>query len=136
MTEYLQLAFAAAYRELRRISDDSGSTKGALTCRDVAHFKVALPNLDEQAQILRAVETQNHRCEQTLRQAALQIDLLREYRSRLMADVVTGKLDVREAAARLPDEAEEPELIDEAELDGDELVEGEVSDEALQEVEA
>ena len=29
--------------------------------------------------------------------------------------MVTGKLDVREAAARLPDEAEEPEALDEAE---------------------
>ena len=34
-----------------------------------------------------------------------EIELLREYRTRLVADVVTGKLDVREAAARLPDEA-------------------------------
>ena len=30
-----------------------------------------------------------------------QIELLREYRTRLIADVVTGKLAVREAAARL-----------------------------------
>ena len=53
------------------------------------------------------------------------IELLREYRKRLVADVVTGKLDVREAAASLPDdvqagidtvstdEADAPELIDE-----------------------
>ena len=33
-----------------------------------------------------------------------EIELLREYRTRLIADVVTGKLDVREAAAKLPDE--------------------------------
>ena len=33
---------------------------------------------------------------------------MQEYRTRLIADVVTGKLDVREAAARLPDKAEEP----------------------------
>ena len=44
--------------------------------------------------------------------ASDEIDLLREYRTRLIADVVTGKLDVREAAARLPDEAEEPEPLD------------------------
>ena len=37
-----------------------------------------------------------------------EISLLREYRTRLIADVVTGKLDVREATLRLPDEAEEP----------------------------
>jgi len=34
-----------------------------------------------------------------------EIDLLREYRTRLVADVVTGKLDVRDAAAGLPVEA-------------------------------
>ncbi len=32
-----------------------------------------------------------------------QIDLAQEFRTRLIADVVTGKLDVREAAARLPE---------------------------------
>jgi type I restriction enzyme S subunit len=48
-------------------------------------------------------------------QAARAISLLREFRTRLIADVVTGKLDVREAAARLPVEAEEPEEADEIE---------------------
>ena len=46
------------------------------------------------------------------------IDLLREYRTRLIADVVTGKLDVREAAAALPEvdpfavDEEAEELLD------------------------
>ena len=35
--------------------------------------------------------------------ATREIDLLNEYRTRLIADVVTGKLDVREAAAALPE---------------------------------
>ncbi len=33
-----------------------------------------------------------------------EIELLHEYRTRLVADVVTGKLDVREVAAKLPEE--------------------------------
>ena len=41
-----------------------------------------------------------------------EISLLREYRTRLIADVVTGKLDVRAAAAALPEEGEEPEALD------------------------
>ena len=51
-----------------------------------------------------------------------QVDLIREYRTRLIADVVTGKFDVREAAARLPDEVEELEPLDEADalIDGEE----------------
>jgi type I restriction enzyme S subunit len=32
-----------------------------------------------------------------------EIALMQEYRTRLTADLVTGKLDVREAAAKLPD---------------------------------
>ena len=36
-----------------------------------------------------------------------QIELLREYRTRLIADVVTGKVDVREAAVQLPDETDD-----------------------------
>ena len=32
-----------------------------------------------------------------------EIALVQEYRTRLTADIVTGKLDVREAAAKLPD---------------------------------
>ena len=38
-----------------------------------------------------------------------EIELLREYRTRLVADVVTGKLDVRPAARQLTAEAAEPE---------------------------
>jgi type I restriction enzyme, S subunit len=49
------------------------------------------------------------------------IELLREYRTRLISDAVTGKLDVREAAARLPDEVgEDEEAVDEAEAEDQE----------------
>ena len=60
--------------------------------------------------------------------AGREIDLLGEYRIRLIADVVTGKLDVREAAAALPevDPLEAADDLDatvdpDAELEFDEL---------------
>ncbi|MDH7577979.1 MAG: hypothetical protein QHH75_09180 [Bacillota bacterium] len=58
--------------------------------------------------------------------ARREIELLREYRTRLVADVVTGKVDVREVAAGLPEEPpeEEAELVD-----TDEIAEGETTDE-------
>lgn len=40
--------------------------------------------------------------------ARSEVSLLREFQTRLMANVVTGKLDVREAAAQLPEEHLEP----------------------------
>lgn len=124
--EYLQLLFVGAYRELRSISDDSGSTKGALTCADVAHFKVALPALEEQEKIIGAVRLSTHRLDAALVRSQREIELLIEYRARLIADVVTGQIDVREAAAGLSDAAapseDEGHLADEAaESDDDEL---------------
>ena len=52
--------------------------------------------------------------------------------------MVTGKLDVREEAARLPEEAEEPEPLDEAEAlaEGDESGEDTDLDAASEEAEA
>jgi type I restriction enzyme S subunit len=50
--------------------------------------------------------------------AQREIELLREYRTRLIADVVTGKLDVRDAAARLPDEAP-VDMVDDPDNDSD-----------------
>jgi len=111
---YLRLALDGAYIQLRSISDDSGSTKGALTCADLRHFRLALPPLSEQEVILEAVEGKTQIASDAIDRAKREIDLLREYRTRLIADAVTGKLDVREAAARLPEEVEEPEPLEEA----------------------
>ena len=41
----------------------------------------------------------------TIARTEREIALMQEYRTRLTADVVTDKLDVREAAARLPADA-------------------------------
>ncbi len=113
--DYLRLALHGAYSQLRLISDDSGSTKGALTCADIKHFRVALPPLDEQSMIIEAVEAETQTCDAAVTKAEAEISLLREYRTRLIADVVTGKLDVREAAAKLPEEAGELEEVNESE---------------------
>ena len=48
-----------------------------------------------------------------------EIVLLREYRTRLITDVVTGKLDVREAARILPIEADDPEALIESDSPGE-----------------
>ena len=46
-------------------------------------------------------------------QASRRVELMKEYRTRLVAAVVTGKLDAREAGAQLPEEAYEQNLIEE-----------------------
>jgi type I restriction enzyme S subunit len=68
-------------------------------------MKVPVPPVSEQAAIVAHLDTATRDLDATIARTQRQIDLLREYRARLVADVVTGKLDVRAAAAALPDEA-------------------------------
>lgn len=90
-----------------------------LSPEQVKAFRVPLPPVDEQLAISIHVSNQVEAVENGIQTATRQIGLLREFRTRLISDVVTGKLDVREAAARLPDDPEAgapvlDEAIDEA----------------------
>ena len=71
------------------------------------------PDLNSQDGILRQIEDLAQPLDRAIARTRRQIDLLQEYRTRLIADVVTGKLDVREAAALLPDDPEDEESINE-----------------------
>lgn len=77
-------------------------------------LRVPVPSFDEQNAIVRAVVEKTDSISRSADQIDREIALLREYRTRLIADVVTGKLDVRDAAAHLPDKPEEPEPLNDA----------------------
>jgi type I restriction enzyme S subunit len=109
--ELIYLALTAAYLQLRASSEDSGSTKGAITCEELKRFKIAIPPEPEQEALLRHVQTETHTLHTAITRLEREIALLREYRTRLVADVVTGKLDVRSAARQLPVESAGPELV-------------------------
>ena len=70
-----------------------------------------LPPLSEQSAIAEHLDKATADIDSAIARAQRQIELVEEYRTRLVADVVTGKLDVREAAARLPGEGDEVEPI-------------------------
>ncbi|MCY2924699.1 MAG: restriction endonuclease subunit S, partial [Planctomycetota bacterium] len=50
--EFIHLALTAAYLQLRALSEDSGSTKGAITCEDLKRFKIPMPPVPEQEALL------------------------------------------------------------------------------------
>jgi type I restriction enzyme S subunit len=83
--------------------------------------RIVCPPGHEQCAILDYLSAATDGAEQAIAGALRGIDLLREYRARVIADVVTGKLDVREAAVRLPEElgedSQEPLDEDEAILE-------------------
>ncbi len=78
----------------------------AISEGEIADIKVAIPRLDEQTAIVTFLNEVTTGIDTKIARVRRQLDLMQEYRTRLIADVVTGKLDVREAAAHLPDEAE------------------------------
>lgn len=97
----------------------TGSTALGIKASKLSQLQILCPPLSEQKQILNHIEGECIPLEKIHESAISEIALLREYRTRLIADVVTGKLDVREAAASLPDGVEEPEVLE------DEVGEGE-----------
>ena len=68
----------------------------------IKDFRVAVPGLVEQRAIIKQVKSRTEAVQSAIAGVAKQIRFLKEYRTRLIADVVTGKLDVREAVASLP----------------------------------
>ncbi len=83
---------------------------------------IVCPSVNEQRSILDHIADETNSLNLAIERTQREIALLREYRTRLIADVVTGQVDVRAAAAQLPAEAEEFDALDEAEA---ELVEDE-----------
>jgi type I restriction enzyme, S subunit len=80
----------------------------------------------EQDGIVDLIRSQAGEIERAISRLEREISLLREYRTRLVADVVTGKLDVRPAARQLPEEggelsegAEQSEGLDGSDLSGE-----------------
>lgn len=76
-------------------------------------FVFAVPPLQEAKAIATHLSHTLKKLNTTITHTEREIDLLHEYCTTLTADVVTGKLDVREAVKHLPAEAEEPPPADE-----------------------
>ena len=81
----------------------AGTAQKVLNLGDLRDFDIAVPPPSEQAAIVGYLDQATADIDTAITRAEREIELLNEYRTRLIADVVTGKLDVREAAAALPE---------------------------------
>lgn len=91
------------------------------------------PSIDEQAKIAGFLNNSLGSVDSAISQTEREISLIREYRTRLVADVVTGRVDVREAALGLPADADAEALVATVELyaddESEELLEAVADDE-------
>lgn len=97
--DYLYLVYRSMKSEFMR--EAPVNTQGNLNVERIGVMGIPFPPVTEQKEIAKKVDAEMAAFDATISRLEREIDLLREYRTRLVADVVTGKLDVREAAARL-----------------------------------
>ncbi len=83
------------------------STVDSLRLPMLQNFPVAVPPLPEQHAIVENLEDATVGVDTAIARARRPVELVLEYRTRLVADVVTGKLDVREVVGQLPEADDE-----------------------------
>jgi len=117
LVQFLRSRASGSYWEYAR----QGTTFNEVAISAVRELPVVVPPAREQAALVSRTQEMCGPSDTAICRLNREIELLREYRSRLVEDVVTGKLNVREAAARLPDEApldsveDAPDVSDETE---------------------
>ena len=89
---YLSFLLDSAYLYLRSDSDGAGSTRGAITCEQLASFRIALPPYDEQERIISFITSETARFTELEEDLRRSISLLAERRIGLITAAVTGQL--------------------------------------------
>ncbi|ORT97394.1 hypothetical protein UK99_05600 [Frankia casuarinae] len=95
LPEYLLWSLRASYDDLRRLSEENGSTKGGLTCQALKQYRLAVPPLDEQRRVAAYLDEQTAKIDTLTAETDQFIELARERRAALITAAVTGQVDVR-----------------------------------------
>jgi type I restriction enzyme S subunit len=109
-----------ANRNPQLLAHDDGSNQTHLPNSAFKTLMVPIPPPEEQEAIVDALGSQVVAIDRAVARTRKEIELVAEYRTRLITDVVTGRLDVRQASALVPDEVEEAPPLD----DTDDLEQG------------
>ena len=96
---YLYRLLTAIYEYVRQIG--RGGNQQALNCEIVSGLRVPVPQISEQPAIVEFLEKNVSLVDREIVSIGRQVETMREYRKRLIADVVTGKFDVRGSAGEL-----------------------------------
>ena len=103
--DFMVLAMNSRYyrQQVEQAISGAEGLANNLPLSSLRSFHFAVPTFEEQHDIVRYLQESTHKFSAVAARAKREVALLDEYRTRLISDVVTGKLDVREAAAGLPE---------------------------------
>jgi len=104
------LAFQLQCINLNRLAN--ANAQPLITGGVVKSQRVCLFSIHEQKRIVEYIKKKSDEIDTAILRAEREIELIREYRTRLIADVVTGKVDVRDIPVAETPEIEEPGGID------------------------
>jgi type I restriction enzyme S subunit len=79
-------------------NDVAGATAPHVNVETIRNYVLLIPPLGEQQLICDVLEAETARVERLALRIKREINLIQEYRRRLISDVVTGKLDIRYSA--------------------------------------
>jgi type I restriction enzyme S subunit len=98
--------------------DVMGATAPHVNVSTIRNYYLAVPDRKEQDSLVVEIVNATKGYSNIIDHAQCEISLLQEYRTRLISEVVTGKIDVREAALKFPAEAnaEEADMPEEDEM--------------------
>ena len=104
LSDFADHLLRVAPYKLNYLSRSTGLRPSRLRLYPDAFFRIPiiLPPKAEQQQIVDSIAVETAALNAAIARTEREIALMQEYRTRLTADIVTGKLDVREAAAKLP----------------------------------
>jgi type I restriction enzyme S subunit len=93
-------------------ADGHESTISHLTGEKLRQHRFPFPEPEEQAAIVAHIDAASAQINRITAAVEREVALLRQFRTRLVADVVTGKLDARAATAALPEETSSEPIDD------------------------
>jgi type I restriction enzyme, S subunit len=96
LTEYLHFLFSSSVGQLQIDLCQQSGNREALNFEQLKNFPFALPSVDEQSEIIKMVNSRKKVIKTSIEKTLQEIELLKEYKTALISEVVTGKVDVRE----------------------------------------
>lgn len=96
VTEFLQLVIASEYGQTLIDAFQSGANREGLNFQQIKSFEIPIPSIEDQNKIVLNIYDQLKTIDVTISKIVSEMDLLHEYRTTLISELVTGKIKISE----------------------------------------
>jgi len=94
--DFLNYLLSSDVGQLQVFYNVSGGNREGLTIEGISDFRITIPPLKEQEEIVEYLNTETQTIDKTVNLEKVKINLLKEYKQSLISEVVTGKVNVQE----------------------------------------